>query len=128
MSLGRILAVDDDENILSLIDIELTELGFEIVKARTGEEAIKKAANLKPRLLLMDVMLPDMNGAEVLKALYEKEDTKDMPAIFMTGIIAQGEGEGHPELNIGGRMHKVIAKPLDLKELINEVRRIFGLN
>lgn len=93
----RILVVDDEPSIVKLATISLTREGYEVSEAYNGEEAIKKANEEKPDLILLDIMMPKMDGWEVTKHLKDNDDTKNIPIIMLTskGVREQGvEGMG----------------------------------
>lgn len=97
-----ILLVDDDLTLREMYDERLKSEGFEIVQASNGEEAIAKAHELKPNVILLDVMMPKINGFDVLKQLKEDPDTKEIPVIILTALIqdvdkAQGKKLGAAE-------------------------------
>jgi len=102
MIYGKILIVDDEAEVLRLLGIELCAEGYTVIKARSGGEAIAMARNLSPDLMVMDILLPDMNGAEAIKILKSDLKTKDIPVIFLTAVLKK-EKEAvlfHPHLII----------------------------
>ncbi len=112
-----ILIAEDDAHIAELIKIILETKGYETHWAKDGQEAIQEAQRLKPDLMLLDVMMPKLNGYEVLRLLKENNDLKDMPVIFVT---VRGETDSKVVgLRLGG--HDYITKPFDLDELIARV-------
>ncbi|MEI6040088.1 MAG: response regulator [Candidatus Berkelbacteria bacterium] len=82
-----ILLVDDDLTLREMYDERLKAEGFEIIQASNGEEALASAHDTKPNVILLDVMMPKINGFDVLKQLKEDEDTKDIPVIILTALI-----------------------------------------
>jgi len=80
----KILVVDDDESVCELLQFVLTREGFTVNVVRDGEEAIRKTPELKPDLLLLDLMLPRYGGFEVLRQL-QKPETSGIPIIVFTG-------------------------------------------
>lgn len=94
-----ILLVDDDLTLREMYDDRLKAEGFDIIQASNGEEAIQKAKETKPNVVLLDVMMPKINGFDVLKQLKEDPETKDIPVIILTALIqdvdrAQGKKLG----------------------------------
>ncbi len=85
-SLQKILIIEDDFFVRDLYDRELTREGFEIETAVDGPEGLLKVVESKPDLILLDIMLPKMSGLDVLKALKEKEDVKDIPVVLLTNL------------------------------------------
>ena len=88
MNKDRILVIEDEEDILALIHFNLVKAGFEVECAMTGEEGFAKVREYNPDLVILDLMLPGMDGLEVCRRLREAPDTKDVPIIMLT---AKGE-------------------------------------
>jgi len=84
----KILIVDDEEDILELVAYNLTREGYQTIIAASGEEALKKCRSESPDLILLDLMLPGIDGLEVMKALRENSTTEHIPTIMLT---AKGE-------------------------------------
>ena len=92
-----ILLVDDDLTLREMYEERLQAEGFQIVQASNGDEALSKAREIKPNIILLDVMMPKINGFDVLKELKANADLKDVPVIILTALIqdvdrAQGRG------------------------------------
>lgn len=81
----RILAVDDDERNLALLTAKLEREGYELDTAGNGIEALRKVADFRPDLIIMDVMMPQMDGHEALRHLKSREETRYIPVIMLTG-------------------------------------------
>lgn len=81
----RILIVDDDEKNLTLLSIKMEREGYDVEKASNGLEALEKVTSFKPDLVLMDVMMPKMDGYEALRRIKSKEETRYIPVIMLTG-------------------------------------------
>jgi len=77
-----ILAVDDEAGILRLIKLELTSQGFRVVVANDGEEALRLAEQQRPDIVVLDILMPDMTGLEVMRRLRERSQ---VPVILLTG-------------------------------------------
>lgn len=88
MSKERILVIEDEEDILALIHFNLVKAGFQVECAMTGEEGFAKVREYNPDLVLLDLMLPGMDGLEVCRRLRQSPDTQDVPIIMLT---AKGE-------------------------------------
>jgi two-component system KDP operon response regulator KdpE len=112
---GKILIIDDEETTMQLISILLERRGFEVIKANNADEGLKKAYRNQPDLVLLDIMMPDMDGWEVCRRL---RDLSDVPIIFLT---ARGETQDIVRgLEMGADDH--VAKPYDNEELISRIR------
>jgi response regulator RpfG family c-di-GMP phosphodiesterase len=81
-----ILAVDDEEMNLELLEILMIPLGYQVEKAKNGKEALEKIAERSPDIILLDVMMPGMDGFEVCRILKEDEKTRDIPVVMVTAL------------------------------------------
>ncbi len=115
-----ILVAEDERDIRDLIVFTLQLTGFSVVEVPNGEEAVKKASEINPDLILMDVRMPKMTGYEACKALKEQEDTKDIPVVFLS---AKGQ---EAEINTGLELGAVeyFLKPFAPDELAERVNKI----
>jgi DNA-binding response OmpR family regulator len=84
MSRGRILVVDDEDYIQHILNFSFSAEGYEVVTAGDGEEAIKKARSSKPDVIVLDIMMPKMDGYEACKKLKADPTTKTIPVILLT--------------------------------------------
>ena len=82
----KILAVDDEASIRKLVSITLQNRGYEVDTANDGQEALDKIAISKPDLVILDVMMPKMNGWEARKCLRENPATKDLPILILSAV------------------------------------------
>ena len=82
-----ILLVDDDLTLREMYEERLKAEGFEIIQASNGEEAIAKAKESKPSIVLLDIMMPKINGFDVLKEIKGDPELKDIPVIILTALI-----------------------------------------
>ncbi|MEX2012474.1 MAG: response regulator [Patescibacteria group bacterium] len=86
-----ILLVDDDLTLREMYFERLKAEGFTVEMAKDGEEALAKAADIKPSIILLDIMMPKINGLDVLRKLKEGEVTKNIPVIVLTALIQDRE-------------------------------------
>ncbi|MFA4995945.1 MAG: response regulator [Patescibacteria group bacterium] len=86
---ARILIVDDDMTLRELYEERMKQEGYVILSASDGEEAIEKAVKEKPDLILLDIMMPKINGIDVMKMLREKEETSKIPIIVLTALVQE---------------------------------------
>ena len=127
MSEKKILVIDDEEELLELISKTLSAEGYEVTTGVTAEEAVNKAKALIPDLLLIDIILPDMEGPEAVRILSENPATSNIPTIFLSGIITRDNDENATtEVRVGGRLYKALSKPFSSQELMVEVRKAIG--
>jgi DNA-binding response OmpR family regulator len=113
----RILLADDDEDILRLLRFNLTAEGFDVVSATNGEEAIHLARTACPDLVVLDVMMPEMDGLEVLAALKAHPRTCQIPVVLLTAKAT--DAEVWQGWRAGADYY--ITKPFDLDELLRFV-------
>lgn len=116
----RILVVDDEPDILNLLDYNLRKAGFKVLSAKDGPEAIDTARLKRPDLILLDIMLPNMEGTDVLKRLKTFDSTRHIPVIMLT---AKGE-EVDKIIGFELGAEDYITKPFSPRELILRVRAV----
>lgn len=117
----KILVVDDERHIVRLVEVNLTRAGYDVVSAYDGVEALEKVAEDIPDMIVLDVMMPRMDGFEVLKNLQADPKYKDIPVIMLTAKaqdadIFKGWQSG---------VSSYLTKPFNPKELLVFVQRIF---
>ena len=122
--LKRILYVEDEPDIQAVAKIALEKIGgFELQVYSLGKEAVANATAFAPDLLLLDVMMPDMDGPATLKALKALPELENTPVIFMTAKVQASELEGYQAL---GALD-VISKPFDPMTLADQIKSIWQL-
>ncbi len=115
---SRVLVVDDEPNIVDIVSMALRFQGFEVASASTGAEALAAVAEFRPHLMVLDVMLPDMEGFDVARRLGAQR--AEVPIIFLTARDAtEDKIQG---LTIGGDDY--VTKPFSLEELVARIRTI----
>ena len=117
----KILAVDDEKHIVRLVQINLQKEGYEVITASNGREALEKVAAEKPDLVVMDVMMPEMDGFEALKKLKEDDATAEIPVIMLTAKAQ--DADVFRGWQSGADLY--LTKPFNPLELITFVKRIF---
>lgn len=120
MAKERVLIVDDEEDILELLKYNLNREGYKVVSASSGEQCLQKAASEKPDLIVLDLMLPGIDGLEVTKILKNDSNTLHIPIIMLT---AKGEeADIVAGLELGADDY--ITKPFSPRILIARVRAV----
>ncbi|MBI5418852.1 MAG: response regulator [Deltaproteobacteria bacterium] len=114
----KILIVDDEENIRELYRDELTELGYKVELAEDGLQALEKVESFRPDLVTLDVMMPGMDGIEVLRRIRQKHPA--IPVLLLTAF-----GEFKQDFNTWAS-EAYIVKSADVRELKETVRRLLG--
>lgn len=117
----KILAVDDEKHILRLVQINLEKAGYEVYTGSNGQEAVDKTREFSPDLIVMDVMMPVMDGFEALKTLKADPATAGIPVIMLTAK-AQDADVFHGWQS-GADLY--LTKPFNPMELLTFVKRIF---
>src|SRR5947207_858693 len=115
---ARVLVVDDEDSITDLVATALRYVGFEVAVAANGRQALERAAAFRPELVVLDVMLPDLDGFEVVRRL--RSDGLRMPIVFLTARDATEDKVAG--LTIGGDDY--VTKPFSLEELVARVRAV----
>lgn len=119
----RILVVDDEKYIRNILDFSLGGEGFEVITADNGEEALTKSVDLHPDLIVLDVMMPKIDGFEVCRALKTKSDTKDIPIVILT---ARDRDEDRKKGKDAG-VDRYMTKPFSPGRLVDLVHELLGL-
>ena len=120
----KILLVDDEPNILLALEFLMTQQGFVIEKVSSGEEALKVMDVFLPDLLILDVLMPGIDGYEVARRIRNSSEYHNVRIIFLT---AKGTGEDKLKgYGSGGEVY--ITKPFDNDHLVNTVNEMFELN
>lgn len=117
----KILIVDDEKDIVKVLSARLMEHNYEIDAAFSGTEALAKIEKEKPDLIIMDIMMPDMDGIEVVNELKKNHNTKNIPIIFLSALITNVE-EDASGLSAD---YLIFAKPYDIKKLIKSIDETF---
>lgn len=115
-----ILVVDDEQDLLDLIEYNLKKEGFNVLKAENGKEGITMAREHRPNLILLDIMMPVMDGMETVKVIRNDKKLQHTPVIFLT---ARGDEKTEVEgLDKGGDDY--ITKPISTTKLISRIKAV----
>lgn len=121
MDKKKIMVVDDEENLLELLSVLLSEEGFDVITATNGKECLEKLKNVKPDLILLDMMMPGMSGRETCEKIRANPETKDLKVAFLT--VARFSETGKEILRKMNVMD-YITKPFDNQDLIARIRKL----
>ena len=117
-----ILVVDDDAEDLEFIEEALNGEGYRVICLRNGQEAFQRAQKEKPDLMILDVLMPKLDGAELVYRLRHQPGTSDIPFIFLTSAA-----EGLNNRFVAGKVtYEVFGKPFKKEELLCSIRRILS--
>ena len=117
---ANILIADDAPNQLELMDFNLTNAGFSIIKASNGKEALELIENHSPDLIILDWMMPKMSGIDVCRTLRSRSETKQIPII----ILSARSEDSDKSLGLDTGADDYISKPFSPKELISRVKAL----
>ena len=117
-----VLAADDDEDILELVAFRLERSGYTVLKARDGEEALQVARDALPDLVVLDVMMPKLDGFEVTRRIRADGATKAMPVILLTARAQDADVQA----GFDAGADDYLRKPFSPQELVARVQAILG--
>ena len=107
------LVVDDDRLLLRLVQLNLDKMGIEVLMAEDGQEALRLATEERPDVILLDIMMPQMDGYEVMRRLKSVKETRDIPVVMLTAKSNPGDRQRSREMGAVA----YITKPFRLEEL-----------
>ncbi len=116
----RVLIADDEPNQLELLSYNLSQSGFEVIRAEDGQQALEMIEDHRPDLVILDWMMPNMSGIDVCRTLRSRSETKLLPVILLS---ARGE-EGDKTLGLDVGADDYISKPFSPRELISRVKAL----
>jgi CheY-like chemotaxis protein len=117
-----VLVADDDDDILALVGLRLQRAGYDVVTARDGIEAIETLEHGIPALAVVDVMMPRMDGHELVRALRARPDTAAIPILVLTAAVQDRVAEASDEA--GADVH--MRKPFSPRDLVQRVDALLG--
>jgi two-component system alkaline phosphatase synthesis response regulator PhoP len=117
----KILIADDEEDILEIVQYNLQQEGYDVTTAKNGDEALTKAKQLKPDLVILDIMMPKRNGVEVCQLMRSQPQFKDTLVIFLTAL----SDETNQVKGFDTGADDYITKPISTKLLVSRVNALF---
>lgn len=118
--MAKVLIIEDDKMLLNMYELKLKNAGIEVITAADGALGLEKAKNEKPDLILLDVILPKMDGFRVLKAIKEGEAIKNTPVLMITNLGQEEDMRKGNALGANGYLIKANTPPQVLVEEINK--------
>jgi CheY-like chemotaxis protein len=118
METKKVLSIEDDAFLSSLVSGKLIETGFSVITAGTGHDGLAKAKLEHPHLILLDIMLPDMGGFEILEKLKGDPDTKEIPVIILSNLGGRDEIERGVNLGASSYLIKSNILPHEVAEMV----------
>ena len=117
-----VLLAEDEPDVQLIARLSLKKAGFTVVTADNGLEALERVAEVKPDVVLLDWMMPEMDGFETCQRLKSDQETRSIPVIFLTAKVQEAEVARAMALGAAG----CIAKPFDAMTLGEQIRAIMG--
>jgi len=117
----KILIIDDEEDFCFVLQRNLEAVGdFETEVCIDSTKAIDKVNSFRPDLIILDVMMPEVSGSDIASELKSREDTKNIPIVFLTAIITNDEAEKRSNI-VGGQYF--LAKPIEIEILVKAINK-----
>lgn len=121
----KVLLVDDDPSLLAIFETVLKKNGFEVVTAITGAQGLEAAKNSKPDLILLDQIMPDLSGNDVLRKLKEDPSTKSIPTAMLSNF---GQNELMDEAMKLGAVDYILKYQVEPEDVVNKVKTLLQEN
>lgn len=115
---GHILLVDDESDLIENLQYRLETLHYNIISARDGLDAVSKAITEKPDLILLDIVMPVMDGYEVCSQLKKNPSTKNIPIVILTALSSEKDQIKAHEMGADD----YIAKPFEIREVLSKIQ------
>ena len=124
MDKKRILVVDDEPAFTHMIKLNLEETGdYEVLTENQGNKALKTAREFRPDMIFLDIIMPDMDGPQLLGMLREDAQLKDIPVVFLTALVTKDEISEEGSVIAG---NSFLAKPVTTERLITAIKENIG--
>lgn len=124
MEKKKVLIVDDETSITTVFKMVIEKTGkYEVLTETKGSHALAAAKQFKPDLILLDIVMPDIDGGEVADQIKADEEIKDTPIVFVSAALTKNEAKEQGA--IPGR-HPILAKPVPVEELIGAIEKYAG--
>jgi DNA-binding response OmpR family regulator len=119
----KILLVEDDQDLQEMYETKFTMEGFEVVKSENGADALNRVAATKPQIILLDIVMPEIDGFQVLKDLKADPATQNIPVILLTNLGQEGDIKRGMEL---GAVDYLIKANFTPNEVVAKVKKALG--
>jgi len=119
--MSKILIVDDEKDVLLMLGKRLASQGYTVITADNGRDAVTLAKAKLPDLIILDVLIPDMDGGEIAEKLKDDPGTKNIPVIFLTALLSRTE-EYQGNHIVAGNI--TFAKPVDTVKLLAQIKKL----
>ena len=121
----KILIIEDSIDVSSNIEYMLSKAGYSVFVANDGTRGIAMAKEKVPDLIIMDIMLPDIQGGDAVSMIKKYPPCKDVAVIFLTGLMSGSEGkdESIETINVEGNAYPAFGKPFDFSQLLKQIKK-----
>jgi CheY-like chemotaxis protein len=119
-----ILVADDDPRLVRVLRTNLERDGFTVMTAEDGKQVLNQVQRYRPDLIILDVMMPNLDGPETSQQLRSDPQTQDIPILFLTAILRKPEAQRR---NRQGGLTRYVAKPYEIDDILTEVRSLLSL-
>ena len=119
--MAKILIIEDDALLSRMYQIVFSSSNYEVAVAVDGEDGLEKTSSFKPDLILLDIMMPKLNGLEVLKKLKANPETKTTPVVVLTNLAGSGDVQAALELGAVRYIVKSENKPKQVDEIVSGI-------
>ncbi|MFA6186756.1 MAG: response regulator [Phycisphaerae bacterium] len=117
----KALIVDDEKDLLQMLGKRLTASGYSVITATNGRDAIVLAKSQHPDIIVLDIVMPQMDGGQVAAELKEHPSTRNIPVILLTALFSKAEEEKYGSI-VGGNI--TLAKPFDAEKLLEQIKKL----
>jgi len=118
----KVLIVDDEESIITVLHRYVTNAGYDYMTASNGEEALEKISQEDPDLVLLDLMMPGLNGFETCRRIRANQKTKKLPVIIITALHSEADSADAKACGANA----FLVKPVNTEELIRRIQQYIG--
>ena len=120
MQKQKVLLIEDDEMLLDMYNLKFLESGFDILKASNGLDGYEAAVKNRPDIILLDIILPQMDGFAVMEKLKQNKDTEKIPVFFLTNLKQEEDVERGKKLGAVGYLVKATLTPTQILEKVKQ--------
>jgi len=122
-AIKKILVIDDDPVFVRFIERRLEGDGYSVREAYNGQTGIQLAKDDIPDLIVLDVLMPDIDGQNVVRILRAEKSTQNIPVIFTTVTIELEDDKGNETINVDGEVFRAFAKPIHVSKVLSVIRK-----
>ena len=115
----RILIADDEPEFLAALGTFLRQRGYVVIEAMNGKEAIEKVLQHKPHLIILDILMPEIDGTDAAMILRDDPRTKRIPLFFLTAVVSPDD-----QKSIKSNPNTIFGKPVNFEELLKAIQRV----